>query len=79
MCTVRQGKLELALEEATKALEQNPRDAALAGNRADIYVQWREWLEAQPALKAAITLDPHNVLSHAGIAPDYSQRQRRRS
>ena len=33
----RQGKLELALEELTKALEQNPRDAALAGNRADIY------------------------------------------
>ena len=63
----RQGKLELALEELTRALEQNPRDAALAGNRADIYVQWREWLEAQPALKAAITLDPHNVLSMRGL------------
>jgi len=63
----RQGKLELALEELTKALEQNPRDAALAGNRADIYIQWREWLEARPALKAAITLDPHNVLSMRGL------------
>ena len=63
----RQGKLELALEELTKALEQNPRDAALAGNRADIYIQWREWLEAQPALKAAITLDPHDVLSMRGL------------
>jgi len=63
----RQGKLELALEELTKALEQNPRDAAVAANRADIYVQWREWLEAQPALKAAITLDPHNVLSMRGL------------
>ena len=63
----RQGKLELALEELTKALEQNPRDAALAGNRADIYIQWREWLEAQPALKAAISLDPHDVLSMRGL------------
>ena len=63
----RQGKLELALEQLTKALEQNPRDAALAGNRADIYIQWREWLEAQPALKAAITLDPHDVLSMRGF------------
>jgi TolB-like protein/class 3 adenylate cyclase/regulator of sirC expression with transglutaminase-like and TPR domain len=63
----RQGKLELALEELTKALEQNPRDAALAGNRADIYIQRREWLEAQPPLKAAIALDPHNVLSMRGL------------
>ena len=63
----RQGKLELALEQLTKALEQNPRDAALAGNRADIYIQWREWLQAQPALKAAITLDPHDVLSMRGL------------
>jgi serine/threonine-protein kinase len=59
----RQGKLELALEELTRALEQDPRNATLAGNRADIYVQWREWAKAQPALRAAIAIDPREVLS----------------
>jgi TolB-like protein/Tfp pilus assembly protein PilF len=33
----RQGQLERALEELTKALEQDPRDASLAGNLAECY------------------------------------------
>ena len=58
----RQGKLELSLEELTKALEHDPRNAALAENRADIYCQTREWSKAQPPLRAAIAIDPHGVL-----------------
>ena len=46
----RQGQLELSLEELTKALEHDPRNAALAENRADIYCQTRESVEsATPA------------------------------
>ena len=63
----RQGKLQLALEELTKALEQDPRNATLAGNRADIYCQWREWAKARSALRAAIAIDPHDVLSMRGL------------
>ena len=63
----RQGKLQLALEELTKALEQDPRNATLAGNRADMYCQWREWAKAWPALRAAIAIDPHDVLSMRGL------------
>ena len=63
----RQGKLQLALEELTKALERDPRDAALAANRADIFVQWREWAKAQPAFRAGIAIDPHEVLGMRGL------------
>jgi TolB-like protein/class 3 adenylate cyclase/Tfp pilus assembly protein PilF len=63
----RQGKLQLALDELTKALGQDPRNAAIAGNRADIYVQWRDWAKAQLALKAAVAIDPRDVLSTRGL------------
>ena len=58
----RQGQLELSLADLAKALEQDPRNASIAENRADIYCQTREWAKAQPALRAAIAIDPHGVL-----------------
>ncbi|HEX4667236.1 MAG TPA: tetratricopeptide repeat protein [Chthoniobacterales bacterium] len=63
----RQGKLQVALEELTKALAQDPRNATLAGNRADIYIQWREWSKAQPALQATIAINPHEVIGIRGL------------
>jgi TolB-like protein/Tfp pilus assembly protein PilF len=63
----RQGRLQIALEELTKALEQDPRDVSLAANRADIFIQWREWAKAQPALRAGIAIDPHEVLGMRGL------------
>jgi TolB-like protein/Tfp pilus assembly protein PilF len=63
----RQGQLERSLEELTKAVEQDPRNASLAENRADIYCQTREWTKAGPALRAAIAIDPHEVLGMRGL------------
>jgi TolB-like protein/class 3 adenylate cyclase len=63
----RQGRLQLSLEELTKALEQDPRNASLAENRADIYCQTREWTKAQSALRAAVAIDPREVLGMRGL------------
>ncbi|PYI78691.1 MAG: hypothetical protein DMF04_02375 [Verrucomicrobia bacterium] len=59
--------MQLSLEELTKALEQDPRNASLAENRADIYCQTREWTKAQSALRGAIAIDPREVLGMRGL------------
>jgi TolB-like protein/Tfp pilus assembly protein PilF len=63
----RQAKFELSFEELTKAVEQDPRNASLAGNRADIYCQTREWNKAQPLLRATLAIDPHDVFGMRGL------------
>ncbi len=63
----RQGRLKLALEELTKSLSQDPRYAALAGNRADIYCQTREWEKAEPPLRETLAIDPHDVFGMRGL------------
>ena len=63
----RQGQLEFCLAELTRALEQDPRNASLAQNRADIFLQTREWAKARTSLQAAQTIDPRAVLGMRGI------------
>jgi tetratricopeptide (TPR) repeat protein len=63
----RQGQLEHSLKELTKALEQDPRNATLAANRADIFCRCREWEKAKPAFRNAIAIDPHEVVGMRGL------------
>ena len=50
------------LAELTKALEQDPRNASVAENRADLFLQTREWAKAQASMRAALAIDPRGVL-----------------
>ncbi len=57
----RQGQWERCLAELKKALEQDPRDASLAGNLAVTYLPLRMWKEAERTARHALSLDPHGV------------------
>jgi TolB-like protein/Flp pilus assembly protein TadD len=58
----RQGKWAASLEELTKALEMDPRNAALAGNLAGSYVHLRIWKDAEQLGRHAISIDPYEVV-----------------
>src|SRR3984893_782570 len=57
----RQGQWARCLDELKRALEQDPRNALLAGNVAATYVTLRMWKEAERAAKHTLELDPHSL------------------
>jgi TolB-like protein/Tfp pilus assembly protein PilF len=57
----RQGQWARCLDEHKRALEQDPRNALLAGNVAATYVTLRMWKEAERAAKHTLELDPHSL------------------
>ena len=59
----RQGKWDATLNQLKKAMEQDPRDAGLAGNLAQTYVCLREWKEAAELGRRGLTIDPHEATS----------------
>jgi len=56
----RQGQWARCLDEHKRALEQDPRNALLAGNVAATYVTLRMWKEAERAARHTLELDPHS-------------------
>jgi serine/threonine-protein kinase len=56
----RQGQWARCLDEHKRALEQDPRNALLAGNIAATYVTLRMWREAERAARHTLELDPHS-------------------
>src|ERR1700731_1693528 len=56
----RQGQWARCLDEHKRALEQDPRNALLAGNVAATYITLRMWKEAERAAKHTLELDPHS-------------------
>jgi TolB-like protein/Tfp pilus assembly protein PilF len=56
----RQGQWARCLDEHKRALEQDPRNALLAGNVAATYVTLRMWREAERAARHTLELDPHS-------------------
>ena len=59
MCIV--GRGNGCLDEFKRALEQDPRNALLAGNLATTYIHLRMWKEAERAARHALELDPHSA------------------
>jgi TolB-like protein/Tfp pilus assembly protein PilF len=57
----RQGQWARCLDEHKRALEQDPRNALLAGNVAATYVTLRMWKEAEHAAKHTLEIDPHSL------------------
>jgi tetratricopeptide (TPR) repeat protein len=57
----RQGQWARCLVEFKGALEQDPRNALLAGNFAATYVTLRMWKEAERAARHTLELDPHSA------------------
>ena len=57
----RQGQWARCLDEHKRALEQDPRNALLAGNVAATYVTLRMWKEAERAARHTLELDPHSL------------------
>jgi TolB-like protein/Tfp pilus assembly protein PilF len=57
----RQGQWARCLDEHKRTLEQDPRNALLAGNVAATYVTLRMWKEAERAAKHTLELDPHSL------------------
>jgi TolB-like protein/Tfp pilus assembly protein PilF len=57
----RQGQWARCLDEHKRALEQDPRNALLAGNVAATYVTLRMWKEAERAAKHTLEIDPHSL------------------
>jgi TolB-like protein/Tfp pilus assembly protein PilF len=57
----RQGQWARCLDEHKKALEQDPRNALLAGNVAATYVTLRMWKEAEHAARHTLEIDPHSL------------------
>jgi serine/threonine-protein kinase len=57
----RQAQWERCLDELKRALEQDPRNALLAGNVAAAYVTLRMWKEAERAARHTLELDPHSL------------------
>ena len=57
----RQGQWARCLDEHKKALEQDPRNALLAGNVAATYVTLRMWKEAERAARHTLEIDPHSL------------------
>jgi TolB-like protein/Tfp pilus assembly protein PilF len=56
----RQGQWARCLDEHKRALEQDPRNALLAGNVAATYITLRMWKEAERAARHTLELDPHS-------------------
>jgi serine/threonine-protein kinase len=54
----RQGQWERCLDELTRCLEQDPRNAYVVGNLAGTYLVLRRWKEAERAARHAIEIDP---------------------
>jgi TolB-like protein/Tfp pilus assembly protein PilF len=57
----RQGQWARCLDEFKRTLEQDPRNALLAGNVAATYVTLRIWKEAERAARHTLKLDPHSL------------------
>jgi TolB-like protein/Tfp pilus assembly protein PilF len=57
----RQGQWARCLDEHKRALEQDPRNALLAGNVAATYITLRMWREAEHAAKHTLEIDPHSL------------------
>jgi tetratricopeptide (TPR) repeat protein len=53
---LRRRQWEKAVEDATKAIELNPKDAALRMSRANDYAEWNHWKEAAVDLEIAANL-----------------------
>jgi TolB-like protein/Tfp pilus assembly protein PilF len=57
----RQGQWARCLDEHKRALEQDPRNALLAGNVAATYVTLRMWKEAEHAANHTLEIDPRSL------------------
>jgi TolB-like protein/Tfp pilus assembly protein PilF len=57
----RQGQWARCLDEHKRALEQDPRNALLAGNVAATYITLRMWSEAERAARHTLEIDPHSL------------------
>jgi TolB-like protein/Tfp pilus assembly protein PilF len=57
----RQGQWARCLDEHKRALEEDPRNALLAGNVAATYVTLRMWKEAEHAARRTLEIDPHSL------------------
>ncbi len=58
----RLGQWQRCLEELNKAVEQDPRNADVAGNLGQTYGLLRMWNEGERASRHAINLDPHDLI-----------------
>src|SRR5438309_4823853 len=55
----RQGQWERCLDELKRSLEQDPRNAAIAANFANTFLQLRMWKEAERTGRHALEIDPY--------------------
>jgi serine/threonine-protein kinase len=70
----RQGKWNSTLNELTRALNQDPRDANIASTIAETQVLLREWKEAEEMAKHALTIDPHEAVGiHVSLVSSLNQ------
>jgi TolB-like protein/Tfp pilus assembly protein PilF len=58
----RQGQWQRCLDTLKKSLEQDPRNADVAGNLAQTYCILRMWQDAERAGKYALNIDPADVI-----------------
>src|SRR5881227_1769325 len=58
----RQGQWQRCLDTLKKSLEQDPRNADVAGNLAQTYCILRKWEDAERGGKHALNLDPADVI-----------------
>ncbi|PYJ12210.1 MAG: hypothetical protein DMF06_00365 [Verrucomicrobia bacterium] len=58
----RQGQWQKCLDELSKALERDPRNAGVAGNLGQTYGLLRMWKDGERVARHAISLDPHEVI-----------------
>ena len=58
----RQGKWQVSVEELRKVLEQDPRNASLAGNFASAYLHLRMWNEAERGARHSTSIDPYEII-----------------
>src|SRR6266403_1263096 len=55
----RQGQWQRCLDELKRSLEQDPRNAAIAANFANTFLQLRMWKEAERTGRHALEIDPY--------------------
>ena len=73
----RQGQWLRCLDTLKKSLEQDPRNADVAGNLAQTYCILRMWQDAERGGKYALNIDPADVIGMRALAPGDSERERR--
>jgi TolB-like protein/Tfp pilus assembly protein PilF len=63
----RQGQWQRCLDTLTKSLEQDPRNADVAGNLSLTYCILRMWHDAERVGKHALSIDPADVIGMRGL------------